>query len=392
MDKKKVIIPIIVVAAAGGALAWRAAHPGEDPNVIRISGNIELTQVDLSFKMPGRLVELNVDEGDAVKTGLVVARTDTQELEQQLHRERAGVESAESALTQLRTGIQYQKATIEGDVALKRADLVNAEARLQEMLNGSRPQELESARAAAAEAATQNQHAQLDWQRAQTLYKNDDISTAQRDQFKTKAEATAAALKRAQEQLALVKEGPRKEQIEQQRAVVARSRAALQLAEANRIDLKRREEEVSMRTADIQRARAQTGVLDVQLNDRVLVAPVGGVVLSKSAEMGEILAAGATVVTLGDIDHPWVRGYVSESDLGRVKLGMPAAVTTDSYPGKEYKGKVTFVSSEAEFTPKQIQTTEERQKLVYRVKVEVENPNHELKSNMPVDARIVLGR
>lgn len=392
MDKKKVIIPIIVVAAAGGALAWRAAHPGEDPNVIRISGNIELTQVDLSFKMPGRLVELNVDEGDAVKTGLVVARTDTQELEQQLHRERAGVESAESALTQLRTGIQYQKATIEGDVALKRADLVNAEARLQEMLNGSRPQELESARAAAAEAATQNQQAQLDWQRAQTLYKNDDISTAQRDQFKTKAEATAAALKRAQEQLALVKEGPRKEQIEQQRAVVARSRAALQLAEANRIDLKRREEEVSMRTADIQRARAQTGVLDVQLNDRVLVAPVGGVVLSKSAEMGEILAAGATVVTLGDIDHPWVRGYVSESDLGRVKLGMPAAVTTDSYPGKEYKGKVTFVSSEAEFTPKQIQTTEERQKLVYRVKVEVENPNHELKSNMPVDARIVLGR
>lgn len=392
MDKKKVIIPIIVVAAAGGALAWRAAHPGEDPNVIRISGNIELTQVDLSFKMPGRLVELNVDEGDAVKTGLVVARTDTQELEQQLHRERAGVESAESALTQLRTGIQYQKATIEGDVALKRADLVNAEARLQEMLNGSRPQELESARAAAAEAATQNQHAQLDWQRAQTLYKNDDISTAQRDQFKTKAEATAAALKRAQEQLALVKEGPRKEQIEQQRAVVARARAALQLAEANRIDLKRREEEVSMRTADIQRARAQTGVLDVQLNDRVLVAPVGGVVLSKSAEMGEILAAGATVVTLGDIDHPWVRGYVSESDLGRVKLGMPAAVTTDSYPGKEYKGKVTFVSSEAEFTPKQIQTTEERQKLVYRVKVEVENPNHELKSNMPVDARIVLGR
>ncbi|QOY86550.1 HlyD family efflux transporter periplasmic adaptor subunit [Paludibaculum fermentans] len=392
MDKKKVIIPVILVVAAGGALAWRATHPGEDPNVIRISGNIELTQVDLSFKMPGRMVELNVDEGDTVKPGQVVARTDTNELKQQLNREMAGVDSAQSALTQLHTSIQFQKASIEGDVALKRADLAAAEARLQEMLNGSRPQELESARAAMAEALTQNQQAQLDWQRAQTLYKNDDISTAQRDQFKTKAEATAAALKRAQEQLGMVQEGPRKEQIEQQRAQVARARAAVQLSEANRIDLKRREEEVGMRQAEIQRAKSQTGVLDVQMNDRILVAPVGGVVLSKSAEMGEILAAGATVVTLGDVDKPWVRGYVSESDLGRVKLGMPAVVKTDSFKGKEYKGKVTFISAEAEFTPKQIQTTEERQKLVYRIKIEVENPNHELKLNMPVDAEIVLGR
>lgn len=392
MDKRKVIIPVILVAAAGGALAWRAAHPGEDPNVIKISGNIELTQVDLSFKMPGRLVELNVDEGDTVKLNQVVARTDTNELAQQLDREKAGVASAQSALTQLHTSIQFQRASIEGDVALKRADLASAEARLQEMLNGSRPQELETARAAVAEAVTQNQQAQADWARAQTLYRNDDISTAQRDQFKTKAEASAAALKRAQEQLGMVQEGPRKEQIEQQRAIVARARAAVQLSEANRIDLKRREEEVGMRQAEILRAKAQTGVLDVQMNDRILVAPVGGIVLSKSAEMGEILAAGATVVTLGDLDKPWVRGYVSEGDLGRVKLGMPAVVKTDSFKDKEYKGKVTFISAEAEFTPKQIQTTEERQKLVYRIKIEVENPNHELKSNMPVDAQITLGR
>lgn len=392
MDKRKVIIPVILVAAAGGALAWRVTHPSEDPNVIRISGNIELTQVDMSFKMPGRLVELNVDEGDTVKLGQVIARSDINELKQQLDREKAGVDSAQSSLAQLLTAIRFQRASIDGDVALKKADLASAESRLQEMLNGSRPQELETARAAVAEALTQNQQAQLDWERAQRLYKNDDISTAQRDQYKTKAEATAAALRRAQEQLALVREGPRQEQIEQQKAQVARGRAGLQLAEANRIDLKRREEEVSMRHAEIARAKAQTGVLDVQMNDRILVAPVGGVVLSKSSELGEILAAGATVVTLGAIDKPWVRGYVSESDLGRVKLGMPAAVTTDSFVDKQYKGKVTFISAEAEFTPKQIQTTEERQKLVYRIKIEVENPNHELKSNMPVDARIVLNR
>jgi HlyD family secretion protein len=117
---------------------------------------------------------------------------------------------------------------------------------------------------------------------------------------------------------------------------------------------------------------------------------VDGVVLVKSADVGEVLASGTTIVTVGDIDHPWLRGYVNETDLGRVKLGSKVKVTTDSYPGKVYDGRVTFISSDAEFTPKQIQTAEERVKLVYRVKIEMDNPRHELKSNMPADAEIVL--
>ena len=112
--------------------------------------------------------------------------------------------------------------------------------------------------------------------------------------------------------------------------------------------------------------------------------------LVKSADVGEVLAPGTTVVTVGDIDHPWLRGYVNETDLGKVKLGAKAKVTTDSYPGKVYQGRVTFISSEAEFTPKQIQTEQERVKLVYRIKIEVANPRRELKSNMPADAEIVL--
>jgi HlyD family secretion protein len=103
-----------------------------------------------------------------------------------------------------------------------------------------------------------------------------------------------------------------------------------------------------------------------------------------------VLAPGTSVVTVGDIDHPWLRGYVNETDLGRVKLGGKVRVTTDSYPGKEYDGKVTFISSEAEFTPKQIQTQQERVKLVYRIKIELDNARHELKSNMPADAEIVV--
>ena len=104
------------------------------------------------------------------------------------------------------------------------------------------------------------------------------------------------------------------------------------------------------------------------------VSPVDGVVLVKSADVGEILAPGTTVVTVGDIDHPWLRGYVNETDLGKVRIGSKARVTTDSYPGKVYDGRVTFISSEAEFTPKQIQTQQERVKLVYRIKIEVDNP------------------
>ncbi|MBI5281736.1 MAG: efflux RND transporter periplasmic adaptor subunit [Candidatus Solibacter usitatus] len=384
------MIPVILAAAVGGGLAWRAMRNGADTGVLRLSGNIELTQVDVSFKLPGRIVELAVDEGRDVKVGQLLARMDSNELTHQMEREKAGVESAESALAQLHMAIEYQGEAIGGDIALRRAELAAAESRLEELRNGSRPQELQSAQALLAEAAAQNTQAQRDWERAQRLYKNDDISTSQHDQFRTRAESAAAGLKRANEQLGLVREGPRREQIDQQRAAVERARAAVRLAEANRLELKRRQEEIHMRHAEIARARAQAGVLDVQMNDRTLLAPLAGVVLTKSAEPGEVLAAGATVVTLGDMDRPWMRGYVGEKDLGRVKLGMAAEVTTDSFPGKKYRGRIAFISPEAEFTPKQIQTQEERQKLVYRMKIEVENPNRELKLNMPVDAGIRL--
>ena len=162
------------------------------------------------------------------------------------------------------------------------------------------------------------------------------------------------------------------------------------MAEANTLERKRREQDLSARRAEIERSKAAIALIDSQLNDTVSVSPVDGVVLVKAADVGEVLAPGTNVVTVGDIDHPWLRGYVNETDLGKVKLGSRARVTTDSYPGKVYEGRVTFISSEAEFTPKQIQTQQERVKLVYRIKIEVDNPRHELKSNMPADAEIVL--
>jgi HlyD family secretion protein len=197
-------------------------------------------------------------------------------------------------------------------------------------------------------------------------------------------------MRQTEERAALVLEGPRKEDIEAARAQVARAEAAIRVSEANRLELKRREEDLVARRADISRARAQVAITDTQINDTVVTSPVDGVVLVKSAEVGEVLAAGTTVVTIGDIEHPWLRAYINETDLGRVKLGQMANLNTDSFPGKTYPGRVSFIASEAEFTPKQIQTREERVKLVYRIKIDVDNSSHELKSNMPVDAEILI--
>jgi HlyD family secretion protein len=271
---------------------------------------------------------------------------------------------------------------------MKRAALQQAELRLTELLNGNRKEEVEQARASLVSAQATQKQAAADWERAQTLFKNDDISAQQFDQFKRAFDSANAEARRLAESLRLMEIGPRDEDIQQQRAQVAQARAAVALSEANRIDLRRKEDEVAMREADIKRAAATAGVTDTQMDERTLIAPFDGVVLTKGTELGEVLAAGASVVTVGEIDHPWVRCYVSEKDLGRVKIGQAATVTTDSYPGRKYHAKITFISSDAEFTPKQIQTEEERTKLVYRLKVEVENPNRELKSNMPADVEI----
>jgi HlyD family secretion protein len=161
------------------------------------------------------------------------------------------------------------------------------------------------------------------------------------------------------EQLTLLRKGPRKEKIEQ-----ARSR--------------------------LQEARERLKLGETRLGYATLTSPISGVVLSENVEPGEYVMSGTPVVTIGDLEHPWVRVYINETDLGRVKVGQAARVTTDTYPSKIFEGRVSFIASEAEFTPKQVQTEKERVKLVFRVKITVSNPNMELKPGMPADADILL--
>lgn len=388
--KKRIIVIVLVLAAAGAALyAFRGA--GKTPsNRIVVSGNIELTEVNIAFKTAGRLIERNVDEGDRVTKGQVIARLDRDQLVAQRGRETAGLQSTESQLAQAQTALAWQRATLAGDIEQRKAEVSSNEAKLQELKNGSRPQEKQEAQAAVESAQAEFDRAKKDWDRAQTLYKNDDISTSQYDQFRGRFATAEAALKQAKEREALVLAGPRVEQIEAQQAQVERTRGALKMAEANSLEIRRREQELATRRAEIERSKASLSLIDSQMADTVAVSPVDGVVLVKAADVGEVLAPGTSVVTVGDIDHPWLRGYINETDLGKVKIGSKVNVTTDSYPGKIYQGKVTFISSEAEFTPKQIQTQQERVKLVYRIKITMDNPQHELKSNMPADAEIVL--
>jgi len=387
--KKRIfpVLALLAIAAVAGYFIYDHLHP-KNANTLSVSGNLELTQVDISFKVPGKLIELDVDEGNYVKKGQVIARIDRDQVLSQRNRDEASLTNSQMQYDQMETSVQWQRRTLESDVALRNAELRASQARLAAQVAGSRPQEIQEARAAVADAKAQHDQAQADWDRAQDLFKNDDISKQQYDQYRMRLDSTAAVLRQSDERLALVVEGPRKEDIEAARADVVRAQAAVAAAEANQLELKRREQDVLAHRADVSRARAQVAITDTQINDTVVTAPIDGVVLVKSAEVGEVLAAGTTVVTIGDIDHPWLRAYINEADLGRVKYGQSAPLTTDSFPGKTYPGHISFIASEAEFTPKQIQTHEERVKLVYRIKIDVDNHSHDLKSNMPVDAEI----
>lgn len=387
---KMIPATVLTVALGGFCMISCGLWKGGDEDKIRISGNIEFTQIHIAFKTSGKLIEFPIDEGDEVTQGMILARLDMQQQQEQLSREQAALDVAETSLTQHLTSIEYFKASMEADILSREAQLRQAKANLEQLLEGSRAQEIREAGAAVNQAQSQYALAQEEWQRAQVLYSNDDISTSQYDQYRSRFTQTQAALQQAEQRLSLVQEGPRKEDIEAARARVEQAEAAVQQAEASRLEIKRKEQEVDTRRAQIAEARAQVGVIDAIIADGTVTAPLDGIILEKSAEIGEVVAAGTTIATLGDINKPWLRGYIREQDHGRVKLGMRVRITTDSYPDKVYEGRLSYIASEAEFTPKQIQTPEERVKLVYRIKIEADNPQQELKLNMPASAEILL--
>lgn len=385
------MLSLAIVLAGGIIFYYWQFHSREIPeSTIQVSGNIEVTTIDVAFKISGKIDKRLVDEGDIVKEGQLIATLEHKDLLAQKAKAEATLETARSRLPALEKNIDYQDQATTQEISQAQAAVENAKARLQQLLDGSRPQEIQSAKAGVDQALADMEKKKADMDRAKKLYQDKYIAAQDWDAAKTAYDMAVANYKKAQENYDLVVEGPRKEEIAAGRAQLEQSQAALRLTKTHRIQIDVLKKELATAQGQVKEAASALEVIQTQIEYSNLYAPTSGVVLVKNAEPGEFVVPGGAVVTLGQIEKPWLKAFINESDLGRVKLGQKVSVTTDTYPGKEYPGKVTFISSEAEFTPKNVQTAKERVKLVYRIKVGLENPQNELKPGMPADAQIHL--
>lgn len=391
MNKQlRIIVPIVGVAAAG--IIWAVFfRDGGNGNDLRVSGNIEVTQVDVAFKIPGRLAERLVDEGDRISSGMLLARLEDTDQRLQIQKAQADLDQARSVLAELEAGSRPE------DIARAAARMAQARFALKELETGSRRQQIREAeaeltRAVAARQAAGSQLtlAAAELQRYAAVFNDGGISRQAFDTYRTRHdtaknadEEAVARVRMAREHLSLVKEGPRKEQISQAKAMLGQAEAEYALVKAGP-----RQETIDAARARAAAAAAALDLFRQQLADTRVTAPFDGVVLSKSAEPGAYLNPGSPVITVGEIDRVWLRGFISETDLGRIRLGQAAEVTTDAFPDRPVSGRVTFINSQAEFTPKSVQTFEERVSLMYRIKITLDNSDGRLKPGMPADAVI----
>jgi HlyD family secretion protein len=317
---KRIVLIALLIAAAGGGYWWYThGRPAGGPLVMQ--GNVEVRQVNLGFKVAGRIETLNVDEGDTVKAGQRLA--------------------------------SLEKVYFEDALAQVRAQRDQAAANYTKMKAGSRAEEIAQAKAAVAEREAALTNAKITRERAEQLLKSavgsqkvfDDAAAAERQ--------ADALLNSARQALLLAEAGFRKEDIELAKDQLAERDAAVKVAER-------------------------------QLTDAELIAPSDGTVLSRVREAGAIVNAGDAAFVLSLTSPVWVRTYVAEPDLSRIRPGMEVVVKTDAKDGKTYTGRVGFISTTAEFTPKTVETTELRTALVYRVRVVVHGTAGALRQGMPV--------
>ena len=317
---------VVAVFLSCAAILW-GCNNGADKNSLKLTGTVETTTVALSFKVPGRLLERNVDEGEIVKVGQMVAVLDDTDL----------------------------RAEEKARSAQERA----ARAALQDLEAGSRDEEIMQAEAALARMQAEEVRAADEAVRMERLIRKEVVSQRDMDMAVAARDASAAAVREARERLRLLKAGARPDAVLQARA-------------------------------NLESAAASHALAASRLADTRLYAPLVGQVTAKHAEPGEMLAAGSPVLTVTSLDDTWIRAYIPETELGRIKLGQTVKITSDTWPDKTYQGTVSFIAQQAEFTPRNVQTQVERVKLVYRIKITADNPQQELKPGMPVDAVIDL--
>jgi HlyD family secretion protein len=386
---KKIIIPIasalVILVMVYYFAYYRSNH---DRQIIKASGQIELTEVDLSFRLTGHVETLKLDEGDRVRQGQVLAELEQPVLRAKADQAAAKVKEIESARNSLNLTIQLKKKMLEADIQRAQAGVSAADARYRTLKTGSREQEIAEAAAARDQAKTTAENRKRDYLRMKDLYDRHIIAFRQFDDAQTAYEAAKSALKAAEERYQLVKIGPREEMVQEGAANLASSDAGLNAAKAGTIEIKKLESDLNTLNAQIAQARAAQAIAEDDLKQSRLIAPFDGFITVKDVEEGEYVQAGTPVLTMARLDMVKVKTYIPETQLGRIQLGQQTEVISDSFPGKTYTGAITYISQEAEFTPKNVQTAEERIKLVYRIRITLANPNQELKGGMPVDVII----
>ncbi len=317
---------VLLVLGVAGSYAVRLLNSRGRPT-IQVTGNMEATQVDVSAKITARIISLKVREGDRVTEGQLLLRLDDTDL--------------------------------RADTDRSGAALGSAEAQLRDLLAGARREEIEQAREALRSATATRVWTERDFRRAQELFQKELIATQDVDRARQAYEVAVAQERSARANLELLEAGPRPWQVEAARGQVTQAKAALEFARS-------------------------------RLAEATILSPINGVVLRKNLEAGETANPGVSILTLVDPTDLWLRAYVPETDIGKIKVGMVARITVDAFRDRSFAARITEIASEAEFTPKNVQTKKERVNLVFRIKIAVDNPEGFLKPGMPADAEILL--
>jgi HlyD family secretion protein len=366
------VIAAVVIAGTWIAFAWAGWRSRSE-----YSGTVETREIQIGSKIGGRVTEVGVEEGQLVKAGAVLVRFEADELKAQRMQTQAAVEQAQADLDKMLRGNRPEE--IEEAGATARAD----KAALDEARNGPRREEIDQAKADYAATAADATNAEGFYQRMKKLVESDTISKQQFDDARDKKDAAAQRAESARQHLTMLEEGTRVEDVN---AAEARYKQAEAAAELMRKGFRR--EDIETARGRLAEAQGHVAELDAQLREAELTAPADAVVETVSVRPGDLVPAGRIVMTMLESSQLWVKVYVPETELARVHLGQQSTVRVDSFGGRAFAGHVGMIASEAEFLPRNVQTKSDREHEVFGVKVYVDNAQQVLKSGMSATVRL----
>jgi HlyD family secretion protein len=384
--KKLIAMTVFLLLFVGvGSLVYLGQREAKRSELF-YSGTIEATQANLAFQAGGRVGRVLVREGQQVVQGQALAELERAEYESRLEQARANADRSRQIQKQLETVLGVSEKTLPGEVVRSEAGMQALSSQLDELQAGNRAQDVERARQALLAAEAVMEEARRNRERYDQLFQRGVVSEKEWDAVKLKHETALRDYEQRKEAHDLVKEGPRKETVEVAKARLSEGKAVLNNARSN---LKR----IEAAKRDVEAARLQAKAVEaafdqarIQWAYTELKAPFSGIITSRNVEPGEVVTPSREVLTLADLSRVDLKIFVGETEIGKVRPGQGVDVKVDTFPDKVYKGVVTFISPEGEFTPKIIQTHKERVKLVFMVKISLANPNLELKTGTPADA------